>query len=48
MLSILDPMIEQIRPEMPLHFARWAEEYDTAIIGEMPNTRRARPDIGKK
>ncbi len=38
MLSILEPMIEQISPEMPLHFARWAEEYDTAIIGEMPNT----------
>ena len=38
MLSILEPMVDQIEAEMPLHFARWAEETDPAIISEVPNT----------
>lgn len=38
MLSILEPMVAQLEPEMPLHFARWAEETDPAIIAEVPNT----------
>ena len=38
MLSILEPMVEQIEAEMPLHFARWAAETDPAIISEVPNT----------
>lgn len=38
MLSVLDPLVEQIQPEMGLHFARWAEEHDKAVIAEWPNT----------
>ena len=36
MLSILEPMVEQIEPEMALHFARWAEETDKRITADMP------------
>ena len=41
MLSILEPMVNQIKAEMPIHFARWAEETDPAIIAEVPNTPEA-------
>lgn len=39
MLSILEPMIEQIKPEMSMHFGRWAEEYNQKIIAELPRTQ---------
>lgn len=42
MLSVLEPMVDQIAPEMPLHFARWSEETDKAIIAEVPTS----PDAG--
>ena len=38
MLAKLDEMVALIEPEMPLHFARWAEFVDKAIISEVPNT----------
>jgi len=38
MLEILQPMVDQIQPEMQLHFARWAEEHDKMIIAEWPTT----------
>ena len=38
MLEILNPMVEQIQPEMQLHFARWAEEHDKMVIAEWPTT----------
>ena len=38
MSEILEPMVAQIAPEMPLHFARWGEESDKAILAEWPNT----------
>ncbi|MDO4484780.1 MAG: CotH kinase family protein, partial [Clostridia bacterium] len=38
MLGVLEPLVEQIKPEMTLHFARWGEENDPAIIAEAPTT----------
>ena len=38
MLEILEPMVDQIEPEMQLHFARWAEEHDKMVIAEWPTT----------
>ena len=38
MLEILNPMVDQIQPEMQLHFARWAEEHDKMVISEWPTT----------
>lgn len=38
MLEVLEPMIDQVEPEMPLHFARWAEEHDQMVISEWPTT----------
>ena len=38
MLEILEPMVEQITPEMTLHWARWGEENDKMIISEVPTT----------
>ena len=38
MTSILDPLIEQITPEMQLHWARWGELNDTFVISEVPTT----------
>ena len=36
LLSVLEPMVAQIKPEMQLHWARWGEENDPAIIAEAP------------
>ena len=36
MLAILEPMVEQIEPEMRIHFARWAEEHDKNVVMEWP------------
>lgn len=38
MLGTLEPLVDIIRPEMTLHFARWGEENDPAIIAEAPTT----------
>ena len=38
MLSVLEPLVEQIRPEMTLHWARWGEENDPYVISEVPTT----------
>ena len=38
MLEILQPMVDQIQPEMQMHFARWAEEHDKMVISEWPTT----------
>ena len=38
MLEILEPMVDQIEPEMQLHFARWAEEHDQMVVSEWPTT----------
>ena len=38
MLEILNPMVDQIQPEMQLHFARWAEEHDKMVLSEWPTT----------
>lgn len=38
MLSVLEPMVELLEPEMNWHFNRWGEEYDKAIIAELPTT----------
>ena len=38
MLSVLEPMVEEITPEMQLHWARWGEENDTYVIAEVPTT----------
>lgn len=38
MLEKLDAMIAILEPEMPLHFARWAEETDKAITYDNPKT----------
>ncbi len=38
MTSILEPMVAQIQPEMNMHFNRWGEENDKAIISEVPTT----------
>ena len=36
MLEILEPMVNQLKPEMPLHFARWAEEHDKNVASDLP------------
>ena len=41
MLSILEPMVAQIEPEMNIHFARWAEETDKRITADMPTNQDA-------
>lgn len=38
MMSVLLPLIEQIEPEMNIHFNRWGEENDPAIIAEAPRS----------
>ena len=38
MLSILEPLVEQITPEMELHWARWGEENDQMVLSEVPKT----------
>ena len=38
MLAVLEPMVELIRPEMQLHWARWGEENDTFVLSEVPTT----------
>ena len=38
MLSVLDPMVEMIRPEMKLHWARWGELNEPNIIAEAPRS----------
>ena len=38
MTSKLEIMVAQLEPEMPLHFARWAEETDKAITFDNPST----------
>lgn len=35
MNAILDPMIDQLQPEMGLHFARWGPEYDEYVISDV-------------
>ncbi len=38
MLSIYNAMADTLAPEMPMHFARWAEENDKAINIDSPTT----------
>ncbi len=38
MVEELDKMVAILEPEMPLHFARWAEETDKAITADNPTT----------
>ena len=38
MLSILNPLVEEITPEMELHWARWGEENDQMVLSEVPVT----------
>jgi len=38
MLSVLNPLVEEIRPEMELHWARWGEENDQMVLSEVPVT----------
>ena len=38
MLETLEPLVEQIKPEMDLHWARWGEENDQFVISEVPVT----------
>ena len=38
MLNVLEPLVAQIEPEMQMHFARWGEENDRAIVRELPIT----------
>ena len=38
MTDILDELVELIRPEMQLHWARWGELNDTFVISEVPTT----------
>lgn len=38
MLRILEPLVEQITPEMELHWARWGEENDQMVLSEVPVT----------
>lgn len=41
MIEILNPLVDQIEPEMSLHFARWAEEHDQAVLSEWPTSASA-------
>ena len=38
MLEILKPLVDQIQPEMSLHWNRWGPENDKAIISELPTS----------
>ena len=38
MTDILDKLVELIRPEMQLHWARWGEENDKYVISDVPTT----------
>ena len=38
MTAKLDECVAIIKPEMELHFARWAEEHDQMVISEWPTT----------
>ena len=38
MLNTLEPLVEQITPEMELHWARWGDENDPFVISEVPTT----------
>ena len=38
MMAVLDPLVEQITPEMQLHWARWGELNDQYVITEVPTT----------
>ncbi len=38
MTEVFDEMALEIEPEMPLHFARWAEETDKAVSFDNPTT----------
>ncbi|MBE5801106.1 MAG: hypothetical protein E7319_02350 [Clostridiales bacterium] len=38
MIGELNEMVAILEPEMPLHFARWAEETDKAIMADNPTT----------
>ena len=38
MLKVLEPLVEEITPEMELHWARWGEENDQMVLSEAPTT----------
>ncbi len=38
MLTLLDQLVEIIKPEMQLHWNRWGEENDKMVITEVPTT----------
>ncbi len=38
MLSVLEPLVEEITPEMELHWARWGEENDQMVLSDAPTT----------
>lgn len=38
MMEHLEPLVDLIAPEMPLHWARWGELNDRAIVSELPIT----------
>ena len=38
MLEVLEPMVEEITPEMELHWARWGEENDKMVFSDVPTT----------
>lgn len=38
MLSILEPMVDLITPEMAMHWERWGPENDQMVISEAPTT----------
>ena len=38
MLNVLEPLVDLIKPEMELHWARWGEENDKMVISEVPVT----------
>ena len=38
MLDILQGLVDQITPEMQLHWARWGEENDQDVLAEVPTT----------
>ena len=38
MLSLLNRLVEEITPEMELHWARWGEENDQMVITEVPKS----------
>lgn len=38
MLSVLEPLVEEITPEMRLHWERWGELNDKYVISEVPTT----------